>query len=81
MVDGLFDGADFPLSHHGEVSQALFDGPIPRGHAPVEAGLVEPRRQFVGLLLNLFKLPAIEFEFGNGHTRDYSEAGESPTAS
>jgi hypothetical protein len=27
------------------------------------------------LLLNLFKLPAIEFEFGNGHSRDYSEDG------
>jgi hypothetical protein len=27
------------------------------------------------LLLNLFELTAIEFEFGNGHSGDYSEAG------
>jgi hypothetical protein len=30
------------------------------------------------LLLNLFKLTAIEFEFGNGHSGDYSEGGPAP---
>lgn len=74
-MDGFFDGADFPLAHHGEVRQALLDGPFQGRRTPVKAGLVEFRGESAGLLLNLFKLPAIEFEFGNGHSRDYSEDG------
>jgi len=73
VVDGLLDGADFPLPDHSKVSQAFLDGPIHWRRAPVEQRLVEPRGKFAGLLLDLFKLPAIEFEFGNGHSGDYSE--------
>ena len=75
LADGLLDGAEFPLAHHDEVSQAFFDGPIDRRRAPIEAGLVELRGEFTGLLLNLFKLAAIELEFGDGHSVDYSEDG------
>jgi len=74
-VDGFFDGADFPLAYHGEVGQAFLDGPFRGRRTPVEPGLVELRGESAGVLLNLFKLPAIEFEFGNGHSRDYNEAG------
>jgi len=75
LFDGLFDGADFPLAYHGEVGQAFLDGPFRGRRTPVEPGLVELRGESAGVLLNLFKLPAIEFEFGNGHSRDYNEAG------
>ena len=72
MVDGALDGEEFPLPHHGEVSQAFLDGPIRGRRAPIEAGLIEGCGQFAGLLLNLFKLLAIEFQLGKGHSRGYS---------
>lgn len=74
LIDGLFQRTDFPLAHHGEVRQAFFDRPVLRGGAPVEACFVEACGQVASTLLDLMKLLAIEFKFGDGHTRDYSEA-------
>jgi hypothetical protein len=73
-VDGLPDRADFPFAHHNKVRQAFLNGPFRGRRTPVEASLVELRGQLAGLLLNLLKLLAIEFEFRDGHSRDYSEA-------
>src|SRR5271157_134539 len=63
-IDGLLDRPDFPLADHREVSQAFLDGPFPGSGTPVKARLVELLDEFAGLLLDLFKLTAIEFEFG-----------------
>jgi hypothetical protein len=77
-VDSLPDRADFPLAHHNKVRQAFLNGPFCGRRTPVETSLVELRGELAGLLLNLLKLLAIEFEFGDGHSRDYSEATALP---
>lgn len=73
VINRLIDGADFPLPYHGEVRQAFLNGPLGRRRTPVKACLVEIRGEVTGLLLNLLELTAIKLEFGDGHSRDYSE--------
>ena len=64
QIDCLFDGRGLYLADHDQVRQTLLDGPGARRRAPVETGLAQARRQFLGFACNLFKLLMILFEFG-----------------
>lgn len=62
-VNGGFDGLDFPLPDHSQVSQALLDTPLSGRRTPIESGFAEALRQFVCLFGKVFKYVAMFFQF------------------
>ena len=64
LVHRPFDFLNLDRPDRGQVSQTLFDRPLAGGWAPVELGLCQTCREFLGFGGNAFELLAIVVQLG-----------------